>query len=451
MLRDYLAVAALIFAINLLPAFGPPTSAVLVAFTLNFDLAPVPLVATGAVAAASGRFVLATHDQAASPPPLGEEALTSLAAAQRYLESNRARTAAGLGLFALSPVPSGQLFVAAGLMTVRLLPLTLSFFAGRLVSYTLYVSGAHALKGSVGDQVLDGLTSPLGLALQALALVALVLLLRLDWVAILERRGPASPSPPPAPAQAARTSAVDLYWIPLGAGGHSVRLNGRVFEAIEATWQRRERCDLYHAALVVQLEDQRYSIEIAPSPDADESSRGVVGTGAVGSRHLGRLRLFRYEVRCWPGGSIPDLGEAVGGAGPAHHRCRDGAPDTERGASRAAAGVGPRRAGGGRDVELELGDRMAARHGRCVDRFAATAATRPGARMVRRSRGGSAPGHLGRRHRSPQPSSSRARSSASIRPGSPLRSSCVKRRCRSPRAYASRSRRRSCSHACRER
>jgi hypothetical protein len=26
------------------------------------------------------------------------------------------------------------------------------------------------------------------------------------------------------------------------------------------------------------------------------------------------LRLFRYEVRCWRGGAIPDLGAAVGGA-----------------------------------------------------------------------------------------------------------------------------------------
>jgi hypothetical protein len=34
--------------------------------------------------------------------------------------------------------------------------------------------------------------------------------------------------------QTSRTAAVDLYWIPLGAGGHSVRFNGRVFEAIEA-------------------------------------------------------------------------------------------------------------------------------------------------------------------------------------------------------------------------
>jgi hypothetical protein len=49
------------------------------------------------------------------------------------------------------------------------------------------------------------------------------------------------------------------------------------------------------------------------SPDADEASRGVVATGAVGSRCLGRLRLFRYEVRCWRGGTIPDIGAAVGG------------------------------------------------------------------------------------------------------------------------------------------
>jgi hypothetical protein len=102
-----------------------------------------------------------------------------------------------------------------------------------------------------------------------------------------------------------------LFWIPLGAGGHSVRLNGRVFEALAAARERRPRFDLYHAALVVELEGERYTIEVAPSPDSDEASRGVVATGAVGSRYLGWLRPFRYEVRCWRGGSIPDLVEAA--------------------------------------------------------------------------------------------------------------------------------------------
>jgi hypothetical protein len=110
-----------------------------------------------------------------------------------------------------------------------------------------------------------------------------------------------------------RRAAIQLYWIPLGADGRFVRFNGRVFEAIEAARQHRRPRELYHSALVVELEGDRHTIEIAPSPDADQASRGVVGTGAVGSRLIGWLRVFRYEVRCWRGGSIPDLVDAVGG------------------------------------------------------------------------------------------------------------------------------------------
>jgi len=108
------------------------------------------------------------------------------------------------------------------------------------------------------------------------------------------------------------TAAVYLCCIPLGAGGHCVRFSGRAFEAIQAALRHRRRCDLPHGALVVELGGDRHTIELAPSPDADEAGRGVVATGAVGSRHAGRLRIFRYEVRCWRGGSIPDLAASVG-------------------------------------------------------------------------------------------------------------------------------------------
>jgi hypothetical protein len=83
---------------------------------------------------------------------------------------------------------------------------------------------------------------------------------------------------------------VDLYWIPLGAGGHSVRANGRVFEAIEAARQHRQRCDLYHAALVVGLDFDRHTIEVAPSPDADEASRGAAWLIATAGLHTDQLR-----------------------------------------------------------------------------------------------------------------------------------------------------------------
>jgi hypothetical protein len=39
--------------------------------------------------------------------------------------------------------------------------------------------------------------------------------------------------------------------------------------------------------------------------------RGVVAEGLVGRRWLGRWRLFRYEVRRWRNGIIPDIAEAV--------------------------------------------------------------------------------------------------------------------------------------------
>jgi hypothetical protein len=108
-----------------------------------------------------------------------------------------------------------------------------------------------------------------------------------------------------------RATRVDLYWLPLGAGGHFVRLNGRVYEALAARVQRRPRCDLYHSALQIELPTGTYVIEQTPVPDLSGADRGVVAGGAVGSRWAGRLRIFRYEIRVWRGGKILDVAEAV--------------------------------------------------------------------------------------------------------------------------------------------
>jgi hypothetical protein len=108
-------------------------------------------------------------------------------------------------------------------------------------------------------------------------------------------------------------AAVDLFWIPLGAGAHVVRVSGRVYEALKAVVQRRARMDLYHSALTIDLSGARWIIESAPIPNLRGDERGVVAEGPVGMRWLGRFRVFRYEIRRWRGGSIPDLADAVGG------------------------------------------------------------------------------------------------------------------------------------------
>jgi hypothetical protein len=104
-------------------------------------------------------------------------------------------------------------------------------------------------------------------------------------------------------------SAVDLYWLPLGAGGYFVRLNGRIFERLSALIERRPSYDLYHSALEIRVRDRTFTIEMGPV------HRGVpqaaVAEGPVGARWAGRSSLFRYEIRVCRDGGIPDIDEAV--------------------------------------------------------------------------------------------------------------------------------------------
>ena len=179
-MSGYLLAAACVFGVNLLPAFGPPTWALLVFFRLNAELAAVPLVLLGALAAASGRLVLASTSRRFRSR-FSQRRLDNVEAAEDALLGGRGKAVAGLGLFALSPVPSAQLFIAAGLLRVPLVPLTAAFFAGRLVSYSLYVGAASAVEESLGPVLTDAFASPLGVALQILMLVGLVALVRVDW------------------------------------------------------------------------------------------------------------------------------------------------------------------------------------------------------------------------------------------------------------------------------
>jgi hypothetical protein len=105
---------------------------------------------------------------------------------------------------------------------------------------------------------------------------------------------------------------VYLYWIPLGAGGQVVRLSGRTFEALSALLQRRPRRALFHSALVAVTTEAPFMIEMTPVIDGrGREDRGVVSEGAVGTSWAGRFRLFRYEIRRWRAGVIPDLSYAV--------------------------------------------------------------------------------------------------------------------------------------------
>jgi membrane protein YqaA with SNARE-associated domain len=190
----YLAVFAIVFGINLLPAFGPPTWAVLVFTRLHWHLNPVALVLIGAVAAASGRYLLALaarHFSTRLPRRMQE----NLEDARVVLNRKRGSVLAIFAVFVVSPLPSAQLFLAAGFLDLNLPLFTLAFFVGRLVSYSIYMSVAVLADRQLGNVLGQLFGSPWSIALQVALLAVVCLLPLVNWRKVLRRPSDGRPEP----------------------------------------------------------------------------------------------------------------------------------------------------------------------------------------------------------------------------------------------------------------
>ena len=188
----YLALFAIVFGVNLLPAFGPPTWAILVFTRLHWHLNPIALVLIGAVAAACGRYLLALGARHFSGR-LPQRMRTNLTDARELLGRKRTGTLAVFAIFVVSPLPSAQLFLAAGFLDLNLELFTLAFFLGRLVSYSIYVSVAVVADRQLGNVLGQLFGSPWSIALQVVLLAAVCLLPLINWRAVAHRRSGARP------------------------------------------------------------------------------------------------------------------------------------------------------------------------------------------------------------------------------------------------------------------
>lgn len=178
---EYVLLFAIVLGINLMPALGPPTWSVIVIYELNTHMPLVALVLISALAAASGRFLLALGFRYLREY-VPDRTRQNLVAAGTLLEHRKRNAALALGLFALSPVPSAQLFEAAGLMGIRLFKFTGVFFLGRIASYSIYGATATRIAAtSVGDAFQRALVNPVGIALEVGMIALLLVLSQIDW------------------------------------------------------------------------------------------------------------------------------------------------------------------------------------------------------------------------------------------------------------------------------
>ena len=184
---NYLLLFLAVFSFNILPAFAPPTWTILVLFRLHSHLNPVALVIVGALGSSTGRALLANATYLLRSK-VSHKMIDNLEAAKAVLNKNPRSTLLGMSLFAISPLPSAQLFEAAGLISLRIFPLAIAFFCGRLVSYSFFVAGASTLKSKgLSDIFIQSLTSPVGIALEILMIAAVYGLTQINWIKILGR------------------------------------------------------------------------------------------------------------------------------------------------------------------------------------------------------------------------------------------------------------------------
>jgi hypothetical protein len=106
------------------------------------------------------------------------------------------------------------------------------------------------------------------------------------------------------------SAAVELYWIPVGAGTSRLQQASlRLWEAFEAARARRPQATLFHSALKLRIGGMTQTLELMPA-FARVPAQPLL-TGPVGASIAGRSRLFRYQLVCLEVDALPDEQWAV--------------------------------------------------------------------------------------------------------------------------------------------
>ena len=183
----YLGIFLLVFILNIIPLFMPPTWIVLSAinflFPQNFN--PFLLALVGAFASTLGRVVL-SRIGLASRYLMGEQRKRSLERAGRALKSKRYGGFLLSFFFALSPLPSNVYFLTMGTMMCNFFSIFLGFWLGRLISYTVTINIATVAFSSLADVLASQLEAVI--IIDSLGIISMIIFAFVDWEKLIQER-----------------------------------------------------------------------------------------------------------------------------------------------------------------------------------------------------------------------------------------------------------------------
>ncbi|MDD5337696.1 MAG: hypothetical protein PHS02_04400 [Candidatus ainarchaeum sp.] len=173
-MADYLSLAFLVFVINLIPAFMPPTWLILSRELFRdsgFD--PLMLALVGAIASTLGRAGLMLFSSFFRRF-FSKQIEHHAEEIREFFDKKEKELFMGTFLYALSPFPSNLIFIANGLTKVDWKPIFPAFFLGRLISYYVLIRVSGIAFSFFGSYLSAS-------ALDLVGLIAAVSIVFVDW------------------------------------------------------------------------------------------------------------------------------------------------------------------------------------------------------------------------------------------------------------------------------
>jgi len=182
------ALFIMVFVLNVLPAFAPPTWTTMSFIGLAIPNIDVLLLASvAAVAATCGRIVLAKLSRGIVRQRfLSEQSRRNVDAIKTAIENRRAMTIGTFLGYSLSPLPSNYLFIAYGLTSLPIAFLSVPFLIGRFVSYAFWTRTASTIGDWLDWDWFESAPYFLGYYLlsQLLLIPVIYAFTRIDWNAL---------------------------------------------------------------------------------------------------------------------------------------------------------------------------------------------------------------------------------------------------------------------------
>jgi len=176
---------AVIFVLNSLPAFAPPTWMVLSAVGLSSpDANPWITALVAAAAATAGRVALAKMACVIVRQHwLSARTKENIDLVKDRLSAHRAMTFGGVLAYTCSPFPSNSLFMAYGLTSLPLAPVAAAAFIGRFLTYSVWMVMAMEVAHQAMDEE-GSIFAYFGgyfVVTQVLMLASVYVFAKLDW------------------------------------------------------------------------------------------------------------------------------------------------------------------------------------------------------------------------------------------------------------------------------